>query len=91
MTTASIDVPLAGRPSAHCRPASPRTRDFTSVTVSARFTSAAGSGLASSTTIVLIVPTGAAAAALQPAAIRLPSPTVTTTSASMSAARSEAT
>src|SRR4029450_9896706 len=42
-------------------------------------------------TIVLSVPTGAGAAALQPAAIRLLSPTVTTTSASMSPARSPAT
>src|SRR5207237_7856838 len=54
--------------------------------VATRFTSAEGSGSASTTAIVLIVAGSHAARALSPAALRFESPTVATTRARTSAA-----
>ena len=77
-TTASVEVPLASVPSPHRTPAAARSAVFTSVIVMTAFTSAAGSGAASTTTIALIVDGIQTAAGATPAAMRLLSPTVTT-------------
>src|SRR6266851_5263420 len=81
ITTASVDVPLAARPPAASRPASRSASPFTSVAVITAFTSAAGSGFASTTTMVLIVDAADVATGELPAATGLLSPTVTTASA----------
>src|SRR5205823_8752293 len=85
-TTASLEVPVAARPSSQRTPAARRTSVLTSVSVATRFTSAAGSGSASTTAIVLIVAGNHAARALSPAALGFERPTVATTRARTSSA-----
>ncbi len=55
ITTASVEVPEAARPSSTTRPAARSARPLTSVAVMIALTSAAGSGSASTTTTILIV------------------------------------
>src|SRR5262249_17928730 len=85
--TASLEVPVAGWPSSQRTPAACRTSVFTSVSVATRLTSAAGSGSASTTAIVLIVAGNHAAGGVSPAALGWRSPPVATTSARAPAPR----
>ena len=65
-TTASVEVPLATRPSSHRTSAAASSAVLTSVTVITALTSAAGSGAPSTTTIALIVDGAHAAIGLPP-------------------------
>src|SRR5207249_4008710 len=89
-TTASVDVPLASRPSSQRTPAAVSASVFTSVAVMTALTSAAGSATASTTTIVLIVAGDHATARSSPAATRFDSPTVTTARARIPSAAASA-
>src|SRR5262249_391696 len=84
-TRASLDVPLTAPPAASRTSWSWRTRPLTSVTVTIAFTRAAGSGLASTTTIVLMVPCVHGVTGARPAATRLLRPTVATAKVGMPA------
>src|SRR5262249_58529816 len=75
--------PLTDPPAASRTSWSGRTRPLTSVTVTIAFTRAAGSGFASTTTIVLMVPCVHGVTGARPAATRLLSPTVATAAAGM--------
>ena len=70
-TTASVDVPLAGWPSAVRTSHSRRTMVFASVAVMTAFTIAAGTSVASTRMTMLIVAGGAGAGALTPAEVVL--------------------
>src|SRR5262249_58080866 len=80
-TTASVEVPLATRPSSHRRSTDPSSDVLTSVTVMTALTSAAGSAAPSTTTIELIVDGAQRPSGVWPAVTRFDSPTVTTASA----------
>src|SRR5262249_41770021 len=80
-TTASVDVPLAPRPSSHRRSAAASSDVLTSVTVMTALTSAADSAAPSTTTIELIVDGAQTPSGVWPAVMRFDSPTVTTASA----------
>src|SRR5262249_12880804 len=81
ITTASVDVPLATRPSSHRRSTDASSEVLTSVTVITALTSAAGSGSPSTTTIALIVVGAHTPIGVRPAVMRFDRPTVTTASA----------
>src|SRR5262249_41607337 len=80
-TTASVEVPLATRPSRHRRSADASSDVLTSVTVMTALTSAAGSAAPSTTTIELIVDGAQTPSGVWPAVMRFDSPTVTTAGA----------
>src|SRR2546428_182654 len=74
MTTASVEVPLTKPPAASRTPASSSRSALTSVTVMIAFTSAAGSGAASTTTMAVIVPCVQRLTEARPAGRRSASP-----------------